>query len=498
MKDYSREKLLSLSTRDGIVNPSSYLMFASAKNIETKGHSLGNISFLSSELHKFLPVKSENENDYTKKLEMAIGHLILNPDPDNAFVCAKEACHICGEEVSIYFDGENFSIKDECKEKIEEYSFDIAVPSGKICFANDFRNFFPSVDYYVNHFIGIKNTTRDYARYGMYHPFVGNTCPAVVKRKNGIIEIGQFKGTNHICTDLWWASACDASILKQWVEISGNEWTEENDYADFIVKVKPGIYRCTTKPRMTMEDDPSCKMEIISEIIPENFTLFKENNENDIISDAYQVYLKNANFGIISTFKQNISFYYKDTSSRDNGLPWFAYNYCSKDFNEEILKKYPDIDNFDISILESIPVFKSKTNVYHKVSDNKKIFNCKVDDFMKNKPYETDYTVFSSILLYSWSVLKKSDIEEKDINDVKRTIALCIINLQERGLFEKAMEWIETIRYEVENEPENPKIKQEILEDMIGFSKLLKAYDETIEVEQFIIDYTKNHKKDKF
>ena len=70
MKEYSREKILSLSTRDGVVNPSSYLLFASAKGIETKGHSLGSISFLSSELHKFLPVKSENKNDYTKKLEI--------------------------------------------------------------------------------------------------------------------------------------------------------------------------------------------------------------------------------------------------------------------------------------------------------------------------------------------------------------------------------------------------------------------------------------------
>lgn len=498
MTDYNREKLLSLSTQNGIIDPKSYLMFASAKNIDAKGHNLGNISFFASELYKFLPIKSESKNDYTKTLEKAIGHLILNPNPENAFVCTREACHICGEDVSVYFDGENFSIRDECREKIEEYSFDIAVPSGKICFANDLRSFFPDVDYYVNHFIGIKNTTRDYAKYGMFHPFVGNTCPAVVKRRNGIIEIGQFKGTNHICTDLWWLSACDASILKKWAEIAGKEWTDENDYADFIIRVKPGIYRCTTKPRMSMEDEPSCKMELISEVIPDNFTLFKEASETEAITDVYEAYLKNPNFDILRTFKQSISFYYKDTSSRDNGLPWFDYNYSSEKFNKEILKKYPDIDKFDISILENIPVFKNKTDVYQQVSNGQKHFNCSVEDFMKNKSYESYYTVFASIMLYAWSVLKNSNIEAKNLSDVKRIVALCAINLQERNLFENAITWIENLRDEVENEPENPKIKQNILDGMKGFVKILKSYDETIDVEQFIAAYTKNHNKHVF
>lgn len=495
MPDYSREKILSMSTRNDVVDPGSYLMFASAKNIDKKGHGFGNITFLSSNLYKFVPVKTENKNEYNKTLEKAVGNLILNPNPENAFICTSEACHICGEDVNIYFDGENFSIKDECKEKLEGYSFDIAVPSGKICFANDFRRFFPNVDYYVNHFIGIKNTTRDYAKYGMYHPFVGNTCPAVVKRRNGTIEIGQFKGTNHICTDLWWASACDESILKQWVEISGNKWTDKNDYADFIIEVKPGIYRCTTKPRMSMEDEPSCKMELISEIIPDNFTLFKEIDESDIITDVYQAYLKNPNFDIVRSFKQSISFY-KDTSSRDNGNPWFEYNYSSEKFNEEILKKYPNIDDFDLSILKNIPVFKDKMNVYQQVSNGQKHFNCNVDDFMKYKPYESDYTVFASIALYTRSVLNNSNIEEKDIKSVKRIIALCMTNLQERGLFESAMTWFETVRHEVENEPENPKIKEDILIGMKGFAKLLKSYDEALDVDQFIIDYTQNYKKD--
>lgn len=101
-------------------------------------------------------------------------------------------------------------------------------------------------------------------------------------------------------------------------------------------------------------------------------------------------------------------------------------------------------------------------------------------------------------MVYAWSVLKNSNIETKDIIDVKRIVALCAINLKERGLFEDAINWLKTepVRNEIENEPENPKIKKDILNGMESFAKILKSYDQTIDVDQFISDYAKIYKKD--
>lgn len=127
------------------------------------------------------------------------------------------------------------------------------VPSGKIIIDNDIRHCWPEVhdDFDVNETLGLKQTTEAYGHYGMFHGFVGNSCPGVYKdgdffyigkqgRSDETDEVidplpGEYVGG--VITDLWWYCIADLDdYLKRGGKIE-KHWAGPN-----IIDVTPGRY----------------------------------------------------------------------------------------------------------------------------------------------------------------------------------------------------------------------------------------------------------------
>lgn len=127
----------------------------------------------------------------------------------------------------------------------------IEVPSGKLAVGNDFRDLYPGCpDYDVNEKVGIKLTFEWYAKNGLLHGFVGNSCPSVFQDGDSIhiaspkiydendeelpkSEWGiPGKEVASICTDLWWYSIAD---YDDFVSRGGREPKD-------VIKVTPGRY----------------------------------------------------------------------------------------------------------------------------------------------------------------------------------------------------------------------------------------------------------------
>jgi hypothetical protein len=127
------------------------------------------------------------------------------------------------------------------------------VPSGKIIIENDIRNYWPEAedDFDVNETLGLKLTTETYGRHGMFHGFVGNSCPGVY-RDGDLFHIGnQGQDDDYdkvvgpipgeyvggVITDLWWYCVAD---LDDYLARGGT--IEKNWAGPVIVDVTPGRY----------------------------------------------------------------------------------------------------------------------------------------------------------------------------------------------------------------------------------------------------------------
>ena len=103
--------------------------------------------------------------------------------------------------------------------------------SGKIIVENDLRSFFQEgEDFDINATKGIVQTMEFYAKQGMLHGFVGNSCPGIfLSEKHGQIDIGanhdedyetvlpddSYEQITSVCTDLWWYSIVDLEHFKK-------------------------------------------------------------------------------------------------------------------------------------------------------------------------------------------------------------------------------------------------------------------------------------------
>lgn len=131
---------------------------------------------------------------------------------------------------TLYFQDDVFTTKGMSRKKYEPYKT-IFETSGKIIVENDLREFFVENDFNVNSTQGIIDTIDDYAKQGMLHGFVGNSCPSLyLSKKHGEILIGvdydedtdddilpddSYKDLANICTDLWWYSIVDLEEFKK-------------------------------------------------------------------------------------------------------------------------------------------------------------------------------------------------------------------------------------------------------------------------------------------
>ena len=138
------------------------------------------------------------------------------------------------------------------------------VPSGKIIIENDIRHYWPEVpDYFdVNETLGLKLTTEAYGRYGMFHGFVGNSCPGVYKNGDFFYIGKQGRDDDHdkvvdplpgeyvggVVTDLWWYCVAD---LDDYLARGGEIYDRHSD----VVDVTPGRYVLKHYYAITQQDD---------------------------------------------------------------------------------------------------------------------------------------------------------------------------------------------------------------------------------------------------
>jgi hypothetical protein len=164
-------------------------------------------------------------------------------------------CRDCGERLPLIYTKSGFVSKTDCKEPINDtWKLVLKVPSGKIVFANDFRNLYDPERlarvFEINYTNQLKQCEQFYADRGLLHCFVGNTSPGIYQFDNNIqirgweedYEISIYRGS--ICTDLWWISACD---YDDFIAKGGD--IEE---AETVVDVSPGTYICES--RYSIED----------------------------------------------------------------------------------------------------------------------------------------------------------------------------------------------------------------------------------------------------
>jgi hypothetical protein len=176
------------------------------------------------------------------------------------------SCYECAAEPSVVFDVDQITV--EANHVPEEYfSVVIPVPSGRLLMDDDLRETYEELPYDrvdapdVNHTKGVRLCSENYARQGMMHFFVGNSCPGIRKLKPGLIEAGHFaedapdqgEGVGSICTDLWWFSAVDYDLFKERLlreEDTTSEKVEKYlkhvEKMGALVEVTPGDYRCTS------------------------------------------------------------------------------------------------------------------------------------------------------------------------------------------------------------------------------------------------------------
>lgn len=200
-----------------------------------------------------------------------------------------EDCSICGEEVGFEFKDGIVQAMSTCKYPggMPEYSFTIAVPSGKLAFANDMRDLVRTdADYYVNLQSEIRLCEEDYGRKGMIHIFVGNSCPGIYQTSSKSLFVGNegfavdgevWDGEKYVpatpeqiekasfpkdaikrgsvCTDLWWVSAMDYTLLKQRCEETDQDLDDYEKYLEAVVEIRPGIYTVTSRYHIARENE---------------------------------------------------------------------------------------------------------------------------------------------------------------------------------------------------------------------------------------------------
>ena len=180
----------------------------------------------------------------------------------NEIIVGSQTCTHCGKGVMMFYKDRTLTVETECPNAggLKPWDLEIDVPSGKLVFQNDMRNIFDpndeAEDFDVNTVFGTKQTEEAFAKMGMIHVFVGNSCPRVYQFEDGKIVVGSYYISDQeskdydtdpkekfsegsVCTDLWWFSACDYDKFK---ELGGNP----DDRWTFVVDLKngPGKYKC--------------------------------------------------------------------------------------------------------------------------------------------------------------------------------------------------------------------------------------------------------------
>lgn len=139
----------------------------------------------------------------------------------------------------------------------------IEMPSGQIVFDDDLRYAYPVPQekgdpQYANGPLWQKIITKAYAEVGLFHGYVGNSCPSI-HNHNGVLMVGNpsydgetcdtrddlpGKDMGSVCTDLWWYSIADAEDFKKRIRNSLASSKKQDAILRDInrAEVKPGRY----------------------------------------------------------------------------------------------------------------------------------------------------------------------------------------------------------------------------------------------------------------
>lgn len=183
----------------------------------------------------------------------------------------SDGCSYCGAD-RFHFETNGKVVRlsgDNCPlpNGFEPTEWELNVPSGKLVVANDLRRWFPLPEGdgdipSINTVLGCRMTALAYAKAGMSHAFVGNTCPGVYRLTDKSFKLAteprdeywngkdwvpykrrpKFKGERvaGVCTDLWWYSLCDLEEFERRIVKFGGSLKEA--YAE-VIDVTPGVYR---------------------------------------------------------------------------------------------------------------------------------------------------------------------------------------------------------------------------------------------------------------
>jgi hypothetical protein len=177
-----------------------------------------------------------------------------------------DTCGQCGEETTYIREGVTLKAQNTCCYPGGHPSYDVLlnVPSGEIIFANDLRSLTQTEDtFYTESTIGLVKETQAYAKEGMIHIYVGNTCPKVCKTLEEIQIINLNEDTDptrilydiqgFICTDIGWYCAMDKNLF---LERCQEENLNPEEFDPLYVSVDPGVYSFSDELRkQTPTDD---------------------------------------------------------------------------------------------------------------------------------------------------------------------------------------------------------------------------------------------------
>ncbi len=190
---------------------------------------------------------------------------ILNPVVTFPPSCLFE-CDICGQPIELNCDGHILQAQP-CPhpDGYPPIEFELNCSSGKMVVANDLRRWFKVIGSFdVNKISGQAECTQAYAKIGLAHGFVGNSCPGVYQVGKGqdrfvignpaencdSIMVNRKLATRvaSICTDLWWYSICDYDeFIKRAKQLDARNHS--------TITVKPGVYQFQqVHHRMSMTD----------------------------------------------------------------------------------------------------------------------------------------------------------------------------------------------------------------------------------------------------
>jgi hypothetical protein len=249
---------------------------------------------------------TEDPGEYEAKQKEGVPH----SSPVTLRVIHPDECSECGRDIVYTFDGLVVRATPPCPYPNGHpvTTFELNVPSGKLVVANDLRHLFPAgCDYDINTVAGCHETTLAYAKIGMAHGFVGNSCPGLYRRRGGGFVIGNhgagyivakqgadyvevpveaapFEGTRKLTTigtDLWWYSIVDYDEFVRRCEWKGLDPVKAlDDYRADIIKVRPGVYQFEHRPGVRYGDGQ-----------PEHYAVFHKVRKADPVVDYVGAYL---------------------------------------------------------------------------------------------------------------------------------------------------------------------------------------------------------------